>query len=339
MMNGIKTRDIGKRVVICLAMPVIVYLFFMLLCAVLHIPGFSAWSNLQVVFRTAVYNSFITWAFAFNLGNGRFDFSIGSLMLLATVIGAQLADGLGLGAGGMLLMFVLAGAVLGCVSGVLYVVLQVSPMVSSIGVTMVYEAFTYIFTGGDGIIMIGRNDLLVFATPGITYLLCAAGLVVVVFLSRYTLFGYNFRALGSGQAVSVATGINEKRNAILCYVLAGILMACAGIINFSILGTCQPKTGLSSSSYMMNAFLPLFIGMALSRYTDNNVGILIGALTQALITSGFTKLGMTSTLQSVLNAVIVLCFLFFEANSYRSVERKVFAAKRNQLMSEQEVLP
>ena len=104
-------------------------------------------------------------------------------MLLATVIGAQLADQLGMGAAGMLLMFVLAGAVLGLVSGILYVVLKVSPMVSSIGVTMVYEAFTYIFTGGDGIIMIGRNDLLIFATPGITYLLCAAGLIVVIFLA------------------------------------------------------------------------------------------------------------------------------------------------------------
>jgi len=330
-MNGINMKNIGKRVVICAAMPLVVYLFFVAVCALMGIEGYSSWANLQVAFRTTVYNAFITWAFAFNLGNGRFDFSIGSLMLLATVIGTQLTEQLGLGAAGMLLMFLLAGAVLGLVSGILYVVLRVSPMVSSIGVTMIYEAFTYIFTGGDGVIMIGRNDLLVFATPGITYLLCAAGLVVVIFLSRYTLFGYNFRALGSGQAVSVSTGINEKRNAVLCYVLAGVLMACAGIINFSILGTCQPKTGLSSSSYMMNAFLPLFIGMALSRQVDNNVGILIGALTQALITSGFTKLGMTSTLQSVLNAVIVLGFLFFEANSYRVMERKIFAEKRKSL--------
>ena len=330
-MNGNKLKDIGRRVGFCAAMPVIVYLFFVILCTAFGIPGFSAWSNIQVVLRTMVYNSFITWAFAFNLGNGRFDFSIGSVMLLSTVIGAQLADRFGLGAAGMLVMFLLAGMVLGLVSGIIYVVLKVSPMVSSIGMTMIYEAFTYTLTGGDGIIMIGRNDLLVFATPAVTYLLCAAGLIVVVFLSRYTLFGSNFRALGSGQAVSVATGINEKRNAILCYVLAGILMACAGIINFSVLGTCQPKTGLSSSSYMMNAFLPLFIGMSLSRYTDNNVGILIGALTQALITSGFTKLGMSSTLQSVLNAVIVLGFLFFEANSYRIGERKTFAAKRAML--------
>lgn len=327
-MKGNKLKEIGKRLAVCAAMPILVYLFFVILCAALGISGFSSWSNLQVVFRTMVYNSFITWAFAFNLGNGRFDFSIGSVMLLSTVIGAQAADRLGLGAAGMLLMFILAGMVLGLISGIIYVLLKVSPMVSSIGMTMIYEAFTYTLTGGDGIIMIGRNDLLVFATPLITYLLCAAGLIVVVFLSRYTLFGYHFRALGSGQAVSVATGINEKRNAVLCYVLAGVLMACAGIINFSVLGTCQPKTGLSSSSYMMNAFLPLFIGMALSRYTDNNVGILVGALTQALITSGFTKLGMSSTLQSVLNAVIVLGFLFFEANNYRIGERKLFAAKR-----------
>ena len=330
-MNGIKLKDLGKRAGICLAMPVAIYLFFVVLCALLGIPGYSSWSNMQVALRTAVYNGFIAWAFAFNLGNGRFDFSIGSVMLLSTIIGAQLADRFGLGAGGMLVMFILAGTVLGLVSGIMYVILQVSPMVSSIGMTMIYEAFTFILTGGSGLIMIGRNDLLVFATPVNTYLLCAAGLAVVIFLSRYTLFGYHFRALGSGQAVSVSTGINEKKNAIGCYVLAGGLMACAGIINFSILGTCAPKTGLSSSSYMMSAFLPMFIGIALSRYTDNNVGILIGALTQALITSGFTKLGMTSTLQSVLNTVIVLCFLFFDANSQRVIQRKIFAEKRRRL--------
>ena len=282
-----------------------------------------------------MYNSFITWAFASNLGNGRFDYSIGSVMLLSTIIGAQLAVKLGMGAAGMLLMFILTGAVLGLISGIVYIALKVPPMVSSIGLTMIYEAFTYTLTGGDGIIMIGRNDLLVFATPGITYLMCAIGLAVVLFLSRFTLFGYNFRALGSGQAVSVSTGINEKRNAVLCYILAGILMAVAGIINFSVLGTCQPKTGLSSSSYMMSAFLPLFIGIALSRYVDNYVGIVIGALTQALITSGFTRLGMNSTLQSVLNSIIVLTILFYNANSYRIGERKLFAAKRSQLLSKQ----
>lgn len=330
-MDGSKMKNIGTKVLAVAALPLFAYLFFAAICGLMGISGFSSASNLQVVLRTTIYNSFITWAFAFNLGNGRFDFSIGSVMVLSNIIAVQLTQLWGLNALDMLAMFVLSGLALGAISGVLYIVLQVSPMVSSIGVTMIFEAFTSILTGGNGVIMIGRNDLLIFASFPAILILCLAVLAIVIYITRFTAFGYHFNALGGGQAVSVSVGISERKNALFCYILAGGLMACAGIVNFSILGTCQPKTGLSSSSYMMNAFLPLFIGMALSRYTDRSFGIVIGALTQALITSGFTKLGISSTLQSVLNAVIVLGFLFVETNGFRVQERRLFAEKRKVL--------
>lgn len=327
-MNQSKMKNIGKAIAISAVLPIAVYLLFTLLCAMLGKTGFNTWSNMQVVLRTAIYNGFIAWAFSFNMLNGRFDFSIGSVMVLSTMIGADLAVKLGVGPIGMLVLFVITGLVLGCISGILYVLLKVPSMVCSIGVTMVYEALTFTLTGGNGVILIGRDDLLVFASSPYIYILCVIGLAVVIFLSRCTIFGYNFNALGMGQSVCVSVGIREKRHAILCYVLAGGLMACAGIINFSILGTCQPKTGLSSSSYMMSAFLPMFVGSAIGRFSDRNIGILIGALIQALITSGFTQMGLSSTLQSVLNAVIVLAFLFVETNGYKIGEKKMFEEKR-----------
>ena len=330
-MNSNRYKDLSKKLLAVAALPLFTYLFFAILCICLGISGFSSSSTLQVVLRTTIYNSFIAWAFAINLGNGRFDFSIGAVMVLSNIIAAQLTNLWGFNAIGMLALFVISGLFLGAISGVLYIVLKVPPMVSSIGVTMIFEAFTTILTGGKGVVMIGRNNLLVFASYPYIYLLCFTGFAVVFFVSKYTAFGYHFNAMGGGQSVCKSVGINEKKHALLCYILAGGLMACAGIINFSILGTCQPKTGLSSSAYMMNAFLPMFIGMSLGRFTNRNFGIMIGALTQALITSGFTKLGISSTLQSVLNAVIVLGFLFVETNSYRVIERRMFATKRKLL--------
>ncbi|MBQ7360818.1 MAG: hypothetical protein IJY10_07820 [Lachnospiraceae bacterium] len=333
-MNQSKFAKIGKAAAISAIFPVAVYLLFTVLCALLQKTGFNTWANMQIILRTAIYNGFIAWAFSYNMLNGRFDFSIGSVMVLSTIIGADLAVKLGCGPIGMLILFVVAGVVLGAISGILYVLLKVPSMVCSIGVTMVYEALTFTLTGGNGVIMIGKNDLLVYATGPYIYVLCAIGLAVVVFLSRCTIFGYNFNALGMGQSVCVSVGIKEKSHAIKCYMLAGGLMACAGIINFSILGTCQPKTGLSSSSYMMSAFLPMFVGSAIGRYSDRNLGILIGALIQAVITSGFTQMGLSSTLQSVLNAVIVLGFLFVETNSYKIGQKRMFEEKRCAALAE-----
>jgi ribose transport system permease protein len=78
----------------------------------------------------------------------------------------------------------------------------------------------------------------------------------------------------------------------------------------------------------MNAFLPLFIGGSLAKYSDRNIGILVGSFTQACIISGFAILGLSSSLQSILNAGIVLVFLVFTSNSYKIAEFKRMKEKR-----------
>lgn len=121
---------------------------------------------------------------------------------------------------------------------------------------------------------------------------------------------------------------NEKANTAICYLLAGALMAAAGVISLSILGNMSPKLGLGSSAYMMNAFLPMFIGGFLAKYSDRNIGIMIGSFVQACIISGFAILGLSTSLQSVLNAVIVLTFLVFTSNSYKIAEFQMMKEKR-----------
>ena len=106
------------------------------------------------------------------------------------------------------------------------------------------------------------------------------------------------------------------------------MMTPAAAMSLSILGSCSPKLGLGSSSYMMNAFLPLFIGGFLAKNSDRNLGIMVGSFTQACIISGFANLGLSASLQSVLNALIVLTFLVFTSNSYKIVEFQMMKEKR-----------
>jgi len=79
---------------------------------------------------------------------------------------------------------------------------------------------------------------------------------------------------------------------------------------------------------MMNAFLPMFIGTFLAKYSERNIGIMVGSFTQACIISGFAILGLSTSLQLVLNGVIVLVFLVFTSNSYKIVELQMLKQKR-----------
>ena len=319
---------IGKNILHTLWMPVVVYLFFTVLCVSNGKTGFGVNSDLMIILRNTVYSGLIALALSYNLTSGRFDFSIGSILILSTIIGANVALELKLGALGLLVISMIVGAFLGAISGLVYIILRLPPIVVSVGVAMIYEALGFLLNKGAGIRIINKPDLLIFAQQPYISILAIVVVIILVILLNFTKFGFDTNSLRGGQAIAVSIGINEKLNTVICYLLAGALMAAAGVISLSILGNMSPKLGLGSSSYMMNAFLPMFIGSFLAKYSDRNIGIMVGSFTQACIISGFAILGLSTSLQSVLNATIVLVFLVFTSNSYKIAEFQMMKEKR-----------
>lgn len=321
-------QKMGKNIVMTIAMPVIVLIFFKILCSIFGATGFAVGTDMSNIILNTIYSGMIALAMSYNLTSGRFDFSVGAVLILSTIIGANMANDLNLGPVLMLLIIVAVGAVLGLISGLVYVLLRLPPMIVSIGIAMIYEAIAYGLNDGNGAKLIGRNDLLIYAKQPNNIILLIGVLVILVFLLNFTRFGYNTNSLRQGQQITVNIGVNEKRNAVGCYVIAGCLMALAGAIYISQYGSIAPSTGLTSSSFFMSAFLPMFIGTALQKYSDRNIGVIVGAFTQACITSGFAKLGYSSSLQSVLNGTIVLLFLVYTSNSYKIIQYKMFKEKK-----------
>lgn len=322
-----KSKKIGKNIVMSLMIPVLVYLFFFILCNVTGHPGFGVGPDLQTIIYTSVYSGLIALAMSMNLTSGRFDFSIGATMVLAIILGGNIAKEYKLGAVGLLVITVLIGAVIGLVSGLVYTIMGLPPMVVSLGLAMIYEAIGFIFNRAKGVKLMGKNDMLIFARLPWAAVVIIVVLVILVIIWDYTKFGYNRKALASGQKISIDVGINEKKNAVICYVIAGVLLGIAGCVYISKYGTVSPETSLSSSAYFMTAFLPMFIGGAIAKYSSHPIAVFIGAVTQAFITSGLSRMGCSSSLMTVLNGVIVMAFLIYTSNSYLLVEQKLFHEK------------
>lgn len=325
-----------KNVLNTLIWPIATYAGIAMLCAALGKSGFGADSDLLVIARNTVYAWLIALALSYNLTSGRFDFSLGSILILSNIIGCTFAVQWGFGPLQMLALCLVTGAVLGTLSGLAYVTLRLPPIVVSVGVAMVYEGLGFIMNDGTGVKLIGRADLLIFAQP---VSLAAIALVTVGVLSvlNLTKFGYDSNSLRGGQAISVSIGVKEKSNAVICYLIGGTLMAVAGLINISILGTTSPKLGLASVSYIMNAFLPLFIGLYLARFSDRTVGILVGSFMQACIISAFAILGLSLSLQSILSSIIVLGFLAFSSSRGRAFAAQMARDKKR--LAEQAARP
>lgn len=322
-----KLKTVGKNLLMSLIIPAVVYVFFIVLCNATGHPGFGVGSDLQTIMYTSIYSGLIALAMSINLTSGRFDFSVGATLVLAIILGGNIAKEYKFGAVGLLLLTMLFGAIIGLISGLVYVLLALPPMVVSLGLAMIYEAIGFMYNKAKGVKLIGKSKMLIYSKLPWALIVIVIVLIVLTILWEYTKFGYEREALSGGQKIATDLGINEKTNAVICYVIAGVLLGIAGCVYISKYGTVTPETGLSSASYFMSAFLPIFIGGAIAKYSSKPIAIFIGAITQAFFTSGFSAMKMSSSMMTVMNGVIVMLFLIYTSNSYIFVEQRMFREK------------
>ncbi len=345
-MNNNKASQWLLKCAKMVALPVIVYGVLFVVCriaghfGVANAARFGVGTNMTSMLRTALTTGCIALAISYNLTSGRFDFSVGATMLLAVILGGMLTKTMNLsGFGGALFLLMISiffGIILGAINGLLYITLRLPPMICSLGVCMLYEALGFVVSNAEGVSFLGRNDLLVWAFSPYIYIMMFFILAILYILLNLTSFGFNTRSLRSGQEIAVNVGVGEKRNAVLCYAVAGGLLAVAGVLNMSVLGKTTPKIGLGSISYVQNAFLPMFIGNILEKHGDRNTGVVMGAIVQAEITAAFAALGLSTSVQSILSGLIVICFFAYSGNAYRLVEVKMFREKKEKALAELE---
>lgn len=328
-----KIKELVKKIGISLGMPLLAYLLIKIICVSFGDPTFAVGTDLETIIYTAVYTSMISLAMSYNITSGRIDFSIGATMLLTIILAGNIVKDFKLGALALFIIAISIGMLLGLISGLVYVISGLPPIITSLGIALIYESIGLIFNKSKGIRMVGKMNVLIFAQRKYLWILLIIVMISSTFIFEYTRFGYNMKALIAGQKISVDIGIREKRNAVGCYTAAGALLGIAGIIYLSKYGTVAPEAGLSSSSYFMGAFLPLFIGGALEKHSNPTIGIMIGAFISAMISSGFVKLGLGTSMQTVMDGVFVMLFLIYASNSYKFQINKMHKAKLNKAIA------
>ena len=222
----------------------------------------------------------------------------------------------------MLLITVFAGILLGFLSGVIYVSLGIPPIITSLGVTLIYEGITFTITGGRYIMDEVQNASMTACRNTWIYsaMIIAAVLAFMIFVFDHTRFGYNYRALKEGQKVAVDTGIREIPNAIGCYTICGGLMGLVGFL-YAVRTTSIDTSALNFGSIgiMFTAFLPMFIGGYISRFSNDKLGYLLAAICMSMLNSTFAVFSnaIQASTQSIINAVLLVVFLIYLSNEYR----------------------
>lgn len=312
---------VTKKIILTLAFPLLMFLAMLLITAnspQCYVDGqfiFLGKVLLTEVLMNSSLSICVALAIWLQLKNGRFDFSGGASMVLAA-IGAGYVGKI---TGNPFLSFAVAvvlGLVFSIITSCVYVWGRVPIIICTIGMTLLYEAFTYLLFGGEGIrAFYSSTSLSIFGRiPGV-FVPASLAIVAFVVYSYFTTAGRRSKILANNQDAGVNIGINEKKDVIISYVFSGLIIGLAAIIYIS-QNDVTPQSGLSTSAVLFSYIVPVFMGTFIGLASCDVIGIAMAAIGMEIMNYGLNCLNLgAGGWQQIIFGIFVLGFYTFSAQS------------------------
>ena len=243
---------------------------------------------------------------------GSIDLSMEGAVSLNAVVFAFLFVFLGgtLGSWGWvaLPLIVVFGAVFGLINGLIHVKLRVPSFMASLAMGFVGTGAAILLTGGN-IVRVDDDlfrGLLTYRILGFPIMVYVAGafLLLAWFIQKYTALGRNFYAIGGGEELAHASGVNVGRVRIIGFALAGMFYAVAAILAVGKIGQAESVSG---ANFMFISITSVVVGgVTLWGGVGGVWNTLVGVLIVGVINNGMVVIGLPDFIQDGMLGLLVI---------------------------------
>ncbi|MCV2231264.1 ABC transporter permease [Paracholeplasma manati] len=329
-----KTTSLLKRIGLSALFPVAMFLVMVLVT----VTNENAYVNGKYIYlgsdliNTVVLGTClsvsISLAIRLQLKNGRFDFSLGASIALTGII----AGNIGLMTGSpviALISAVVIAVILSTVIGLVYVIGRVPIVITSIGMTLLYESITYLIFDGTGIFgFYSQEKLSFFGRIPLIFIPVALAVLLYILFNEVLTIGYKSKMLANNQHAAINVGINETRNVILTYVFNGLIIGLAAIIYVS-QNEIPPQSNLSTASIMFSYIVPVYMGIIIGSVSKDYIGIIMAAIAMQFLYYGLDTINLgDGGIERIIMGMFVFGFYAVSAQSFR-VRQFVQKLKKN----------
>lgn len=270
---------------------------------------FTSSQNLSQILGDQAIVGVIALAMLIPLTAGYFDLSPAATAGLSNVVVAALMSKHGWSPLPAMVVGAFVGALTGVVVGYLVARLKLNPFIVTFGVYVALEGATEWYTQGNIIsnnipASVGNWGLADwFGVPRPFWLLIVVA-VIVWFVISQTPFGRYLAGIGSNESAARLVGIRTDRTIWLATVASGVVSGVAGCLLTARTGGADASVG---PSYLFPALAALFLGATTIRPGRYNVwGTVIGVYFVAAAVSGLILAGVNSSVQEVVNGVVLI---------------------------------
>lgn len=296
-------------------------LSLLLLCLALSLASdrFLTGDNLLNVLRQSSINGIISIGMMMVILTRGIDLSVGSVLALSAVIGADMLKNEGMPVLQAIGICLLVGAAAGAVTGFLVSWVNIPPFIATLGMMTFARGAAKFYTDGQpitGLDSLGKGFRFL-GTAEIGPIPLPISVAGVVFVGGYALlnhtpFGRFIYGLGNNEEAAYLSGLPVHRIKLFVYTAAGTLSALAGVILVGRLNSAQPTAG---EMYEFDAIAAVVVGGTSFDGGEGTVmGTLIGVLIIGIINNGLNLLDISAFYQDITKgAVIALALLLHRA--------------------------
>lgn len=248
---------------------------------------------------------------------GEIDLSAGMVFALAPFVMHFAADA-GIPALPALLLGLAAAAAVGCINGVVTLLLHVPSFVTTLGTLFLVNGVTLTISNGTPVTPPeGAMFAQVFGAWGYSEILWALLVVIVLHVVlRHTRWGLHTVAAGANEVGAREAGIHVTRLKIGNFVLCSLLAGLTGCLEAFRIGSIDPQAGGNQIMFLAVA-AGVIGGTPLAGGSGTVIGGLIGAVVLGVLNDGFTLIGINAFLFNIILGAAILGAMLFNIHITR----------------------
>jgi ribose transport system permease protein len=279
-------------------------------------PYFLTFHNFKIILTQTVIVATGALGMTMIIVSGGIDLSVGSVIALTSVIGAQLIQR-GLPTVLVVVAVIAAGGLVGLLNGAAIAGLEMTPFIITLGSLGVARGVAKWMADNQTVNYDASpiNHWMMTANPFSAAL--PAGVWITVGLAiltswmlRRTVVGRHIFALGSNEATARLCGIATTRLKLMIYIGAGCFFGVAGLFQLSRLRHGDPTVAIGLELDIIAAVI--IGGASLNGGVGGVLGSMIGALIMSVLRNGSQQMGWPTYFQEIIIGLVIVGAVFLD---------------------------
>ena len=225
----------------------------------------------------------------------------------------------------LILLAIGIGAGLGAINGFLVWLLQIPPIVVTLGTLTIYRGMAFVLSGGGWVNahqmtpdFLNLPRLVVLGLPILSWLAIAIVLMMWFVLMR-TPFGRAAYASGGNPTAAIYAGIDVGRSRFLAFVLSGALAGLSGYLWVSRYAVAYVDI---AAGFELDSVAACVIGgISIAGGIGTVIGTVLGALFLGVIKNALPVIGISPFAQMAISGIVIILAVVFNARAEKKKGR------------------